>query len=111
MTRPTITALLAVAVLCASVASAKIPPPPPLDEKGKAAAEEKKKKDAEAADKAKADDAAAQDRAVKNYQDHMRKTGKPVPKPTPIAAAAPPKAPAKDDKAKAPAKDDKAGKK
>lgn len=82
--------------LGAVVAVAKLPPPPPLDEKGKAAAEEKKKKDAEAADKAKVAQAAAEDRSVKNYQDNMRKAGKPVPKPAPIAAApAPAAAPAK----------------
>ena len=75
---------------------AKLPPPPPPDDKAKAAAEEKKDKDKAAADKAKADQVAAEDNAVKNYQANMKKAGKPVPKPTPIAAAAP----AKPDAAK-----------
>jgi hypothetical protein len=76
-------------VLAAGAAWAKIPPPPPLDEKGKAAAEEKKAKDAVAAEKTKADQAAAEERAVKNFQANMKKKGKPIPKPTPIVAAAP----------------------
>ena len=91
-------AVLAVAFVAgASVAWAKLPPPPPLDEKGKAAAEEKKAKAAEAAAKAKEAQVAAEDRAVKNYQGNMKKAGKPIPKPTPVAAAAPakPGAPAK----------------
>lgn len=78
----------------ALTAQAKLPPPPPLDEAGKAAAEAKKKAAAEAAEKAKAAQAAAVDRAVKNFQDNMKKAGKPIPKPTPIVAAAP-AAPAK----------------
>ena len=78
----------------AFTAQAKLPPPAPLDEKGKAALEEKKKKDAEAAEKGKAVQAAAEDKAVKNFQGNMKKAGKPIPKPTPIAAAAP-AAPAK----------------
>ncbi|HUQ29256.1 MAG TPA: hypothetical protein VM051_11730 [Usitatibacter sp.] len=79
--------------LCAAFAGAtlaKLPPPPPLDEKGKAAAEEKKAKDATAAEKAKADQTAAEDRTVKNYQGNMKKMGKPIPKPTPVVAATPP---------------------
>jgi hypothetical protein len=89
----------------ASVAWAKLPPPAPLDEKGKAAAEEKKAKDAAAAEKAKADQTAAEEKAVKNFQANMKKAGKPVPKPTPIvAAAAPAKAPDKGTPAKAPDK-------
>jgi hypothetical protein len=96
-------------VLGMAAAWAKLPPPAPLDEKGKAAAEEKKAKDAVAAEKAKADQVAAEERAVKNYQGNMKKAGKPIPKPTPIvAAAAPaaaPAAPAKPgEKAKAPDK-------
>ena len=96
------------AVICAgafafgaSVVWAKLPPPPPLDEKGKAAAEEKKAKDA-----------AAEDKMIKNYQSNMKKAGKPIPKPTPIVAAAKPgdakaaAAPAKPADAKAPAKAD-----
>ena len=85
--RSTVLALAFVAG--ASVAWAKIPPPPPLDEKGKAAAEEKKAKDAAAAEKAKADLAAATDKAIKNRDANLKKAGKPVPKPTPIVAAAP----------------------
>ncbi len=77
-------------VFAATTAWAKLPPPPPLDEKGKAAAEEKKAKDAAAAEKGKADQAAAEERAVKNFQVNMKKMGKPIPKPTPIVAAAPP---------------------
>ena len=77
-------------LLGAAGAWAKIPPPPPLDDKQKAAAEEKKAKDAVAAEKAKADQTAAEDKAVKNFQGNMKKAGKPVPKPTPVAAATPP---------------------
>jgi hypothetical protein len=77
-------------VFAGSAAWAKIPPPPPPDEKAKAAAEEKKAKDAVAAEKAKAVQTEAEDRAVKNYQANMKKAGKPIPKPTPIVAAAPP---------------------
>jgi hypothetical protein len=73
--------------LAASAAWAKLPPPPPVDEATKAAAAEKKAKDAE---QAKADLEAAQERAVKNYHANMKKAGKPIPKPTPIAAAAKP---------------------
>jgi len=76
--------------LAATGAWAKIPPPPPLDEKGKAAAEEKKAKDAVVAEKAKVDQTAAEDKAVKNFQGNMKKAGKPIPKPTPIVAATPP---------------------
>jgi len=79
-----------VACLAAGSAWAKLPPPPPPDDKAKAAAEEKKAKDAAAAEKAKAAQAAAEDKAVKNFQDNMRKAGKPVPKPVPVVAAAPP---------------------
>ena len=66
-----------------SAAWAKIPPPPPppSDEKAKAAAEEKKAKDAVAAEKATAEQAATEDKAVKNYQANMKKMGKPIPKP------------------------------
>src|SRR3954454_7679999 len=78
---------LTVAIM-ATGAWAKTPPPPPLDDKAKAAAEEKKAKDAAAAEKAKADQAAAEDYAIKNYQGNMKKQGKPVPKPTPVAPAA-----------------------
>ena len=98
-------------VLGMAAAWAKLPPPAPLDEKGKAAAEEKKAKDAVAAEKAKAELTASMDKAVKNRDANLKKAGKPVPKPTPIvAAAAPtpaaaPAAPAKPgEKAKAPDK-------
>ena len=47
--------------------------------------------------------AAAEDNAVKNFQANMKKAGKPIPKPTPIAAAAKGAAPAKPAD-KAPAK-------
>ncbi len=84
-------AALALALaFAASAAWAKLPPPPPLDEKGKAAAEEKKTKDAAVAAKAKEDQAAAEESTVKNYQGNMKKAGKPIPKPTPIVASAPP---------------------
>jgi hypothetical protein len=79
--------------LASTTAWAKIPPPPPPDEKAKAAAEEKKAKDAITAEKAKADQLAAEEKAVKNYQANMKKAGKPIPKPTPIVAAAAPAQP------------------
>jgi hypothetical protein len=98
-------AVLALAfTLGATVAWAKIPPPPPPDEKAKAAAEEKKAAAAAAAEKAKADMAAAQDKMIKNYQANMKKAGKPIPKPTPVAAAAAPAKPAGKDEKKAAAK-------
>jgi hypothetical protein len=77
-----------VIALAAGAAWAKLPPPPPLDEKGKAAAEDKKAKDAVTAEKAKADQLAAEERTVKNFQGNMKKMGKPIPKPTPVIAAA-----------------------
>ena len=83
------TVLAAAFLAGASVAWAKLPPPPPLDEKGKAAAEEKKAKDAETAAKAKAALVEAEDKTVKNFQANMKKAGKPIPKPTPVVAAAP----------------------
>jgi hypothetical protein len=82
------TLAIALAVGCGAAWS-KIPPPPPPDDKAKAAAEEKKAKDAAAAEKAKADQASAEDRMIKNYQGNMKKAGKPIPKPTPILTAAP----------------------
>jgi rod shape-determining protein MreC len=97
-----VAAMISALVLGASCAWAKIPPPPPPDEKAKAAAEEKKAKDAAAAEKAKADQAAVEEATVKNFQANMKKKGKPIPKPTPIAAAAPAKpaaAPAKPGEA------------
>jgi len=89
MTR-THAAILALAMTFAAATWAKIPPPPPPDDKAKAAAEEKKAKDAAAAEMAKKDLDSAMDKAVKNYQGNMKKAGKPIPKPTPIAAATPP---------------------
>ncbi len=94
-----VAAMIAVLAFTAT-AWAKIPPPPPPDDKAKAAAEEKKAKDAAAADKAKADQTAAEERAVKSFQANMKKKGKPIPKPTPIVAAA---APAKPGEAAKPA--------
>lgn len=92
MNKPMRTTVLALAfALGASLAWAKLPPPPPLDEKGKAAAEEKKAKDAAAAEKAKADFAAATDKMIKNRDANLKKAGKPIPKPTPVVAAAPAK--------------------
>ena len=82
---------LTIAVM-ATGAWAKLPPPPPPDEKAQAAAAEKKAKDDAAAAKAKADQAAAEDYAIKNYQANMKKAGKPVPKPTPVAVASAPTA-------------------
>ncbi len=76
--------LVAALVLGCSAAWAKIPPPPPMSDQAKAAAAEKK---AEAAAKAKAEVAAAEDKAVKNYQANMKKQGRPIPKPVAIAAA------------------------
>lgn len=82
--------MVVVGVMATATAWAKIPPPPPPDEKALAAAEEKKVKDAEAAAKAKAAQVEAEDKAVKNYQGNMKRAGKPIPKPTPIVAAATP---------------------
>ncbi len=93
MKRMTTAGVMLAFTLAAGAAWAKIPPPPPPDEKAKAAAEEKKAKDAAAAEKAKLDQAAAEDKAVKNYQANMKKAGKPIPKPTPIVAAAAPAQP------------------
>ena len=86
-------AVLAAAVLAAAAAAlAKLPPPPPQTDAQKQAAEEKKAKDAAAAEQAKVDQAAAEDRAVKNFQMNMKQEGKPIPKPVPVAAmSAPPK--------------------
>ena len=69
-----------------SVAVAKLPPAPAEDPKVTAEKAEKAKTDAE---KAKALQAAAEERSVKNFQENMKKTGRPVPKPTPLAVLAP----------------------
>ena len=70
-----------------SVAVAKLPPAPAEDPKVTAEKAEKAKADAE---KAKALQAAAEERSVKNFQENMKKTGRPVPKPTPLAVLVPP---------------------
>ena len=82
-----IATLVASVSFAASAAWAKLPPPPPEDPAKKAAADEKKKATAE---KEKAELATAEERAVKNYQDNMRKMGKPVPKPQPVMAQSAP---------------------
>jgi hypothetical protein len=83
-------AVAAALAIMSGAAWAKIPPPPPLDEKGKAAAEEKAEKAKAAAAKAKEELAASEERAIKNYHANMKKAGKPIPKPVPVAAATPP---------------------
>jgi hypothetical protein len=90
MTRIATAGLLLAFTLGTTAAWAKIPPPPPPDDKAKAAAAEKKVKDDAAAAQAKLDQAAAEEKAVKNYQANMKKMGKPIPKPTPVVAAATP---------------------
>ena len=69
-----------------SVAVAKLPPVPAEDPKVTAEKAEKAKADAE---KAKALQAAAEERSVKNFQENMKKTGRPVPKSTPLAVLPP----------------------
>jgi hypothetical protein len=82
-------AFAAAFLLASSAALAKLPPAPPMDPAKKEAEDAKKKATAE---KAKEELAAAEDRMVKNYQANMKKEGKPIPKPVPVAAAsAPPK--------------------
>ena len=68
-------------------ALAKLPPAPPPDPVAVAA---KAEKDKVAAEKANVLQAAAEERAVKNYQTNMKKAGKPIPKATPIVVAAAP---------------------
>ena len=68
-------------------AFAKLPPAPPPDPVAVAA---KAEKDKAVAEKGKALQVAAEERAVKNYQGNMKKAGKPIPKPTPIVVAAAP---------------------
>ncbi|MBL8520666.1 MAG: hypothetical protein JNK75_08320 [Betaproteobacteria bacterium] len=87
------------ALVCSFHAVAKLPPPPPPDP---AAAAAKAEKDKAAAEKTKADQARYEDLAVKNFQANMRKAGKPIPKPTPVVAAAPAAPPAKAPPGKAP---------
>ncbi len=76
-------------VACA-MAAAKIPSPPPAPPEDPKVAAEKAEKAKAAADGAKALQVAAEERAVKNFQSNMKKAGKPIPKPTLIAAATPP---------------------
>jgi hypothetical protein len=81
--------LAAALILACTAAVAKLPPPPPMDPAAKEAADAKKKA---AAEKAKQELAAAEERTVKNYQENMRKMGKPVPKPQAVnGTSAPPK--------------------
>ena len=82
---------LGVVTIGASALS-KLPPAPPPDAAAVAA---KAEKDKAAAEKTKAQQAASEEKAVKNFQANMKKAGKPIPKPTPIVvAAAPAPAPA-----------------
>lgn len=74
---------------------AKIPPPPPAPPADPVAVAAKAEKDKAVADKGKAQQAAAEALAVKNFQANMKKAGKPIPKPTPIVVAGAPAAPAK----------------
>jgi hypothetical protein len=90
MTRAIPVLLVAAVTFVAVSAIAKLPPPPAPTDAQKQAAEEKKAKDAAAAEQAKADLAAAEERAVKNYQSNMKAEGKPIPKPVPVAAASTP---------------------
>ena len=73
----TLRALIAAALVIATLgwAVAKLPPPPPMDEKAKAAAEEKKAKDAAAAEAAKAAQAKAEDRVAARYIAEQRAKG------------------------------------
>ena len=73
-----------------AIAVAKIPPPPPAPPEDPKVAAEKAEKVKTAAEKAKALQVGAEEQAVKNFQSNMKKAGKPVPKPTAIAAATPP---------------------
>ena len=68
-------------------ALAKLPPAPPPDPVAVAA---KAEKDKATAEKGKALQATSEDKAVKNFQENMKKAGKPVPKPTPITVVAAP---------------------
>ena len=82
------------AALFSVVALAKLPPPPPPPPADPVAAAAKAEKDKAVAEKAKAVQVAAEERAVKNFQANMKKAGKPIPKPTPIIVAAAPPVPA-----------------
>lgn len=94
--------IIAAAVAAFSLnAVAKIPPAPPVDPK---VAEEKAAKDKITAEKGKADQAKYEDKAAANFRANMKKAGKPVPRPTPVVAAAAPAAPAAKPAVVAPAK-------
>ncbi|HEX4332168.1 MAG TPA: hypothetical protein VH040_08515 [Usitatibacter sp.] len=80
-------AAIALALIAAPSAWAKIPPPPPKTDEQKAADAAKKKAQD---DKDKADVTSAEDKAVKNFQDNQRKKGKPIPKPVPVVAKSTP---------------------
>ncbi len=89
MNMKTVVGLIAASLFCAH-ALAKLPPAPPAPPLDPVAAAAKAEKDKAAADKVKALQAVAEDRAVGNFQANMKKAGKPVPKPTPIVVAAAP---------------------
>ena len=73
--------------IVSALAVAKLPPAAAEDPK---VAAEKAEKVKAGAEKAKALQAAAEERSVKNFQENMKKTGRPVPQPTPLAVLAPP---------------------
>jgi hypothetical protein len=83
-------AMAAAMTLAAGYAIAKIPPPPPPTDAQKAAADAKKEKDKAAAETAKAELAAAQERAIANYHENMKRQGKPIPKAVTVAAQSEP---------------------
>ncbi|MCE2990474.1 MAG: formate dehydrogenase [Nitrosomonadaceae bacterium] len=87
-----IASICATLVALSTPAWAKLPPPPPPTPEQAAAAAAKAEKDKAAAEKAKADQARYEDKAVTNFQSNMRKAGKPIPKPVAIAAAPTPAA-------------------
>ncbi len=87
--------LASLVVACSSfTALAKLPPPPPAPPPDPIAVAAKAEKDKAVAEKAKAVQVAAEERAVKNFQANMKKAGKPIPKPTPIIVATAPLVPA-----------------
>ena len=95
-----------VAACFSLTAMAKLPPPPPAPPPDPIAVAAKAEKDKAVAEKAKAVQVAAEERAVKNFQANMKKAGKLIPKPTPIVVSAAPAAPtALTAKAAVPAKD------
>jgi hypothetical protein len=90
MTKALPAVLVAAVTFAAASAIAKLPPAPPMTDAQKQAAEEKKAKAAQDAEKAKADQAAAEELTVKNFQSNMKQQGKPIPKPVPVAVASTP---------------------